>query len=139
MTNQTPAIARRQPQADYRITLDGRDLSRLIAPSLISLSFKESRSDEADTIDLVIDDSKNTFAIPKRGANIKVAIGWVGEPLVDKGTFSVDEVEHSGTPDILTIRARSASMTNQMHERREQSLHAQTIGSTRRTKATCLF
>ncbi|MCX4156989.1 MULTISPECIES: phage late control D family protein [Paraburkholderia] len=129
MTNQTPAIARRQPQADYRITLDGRDLSRLIAPSLISLSLKESRSDEADTIDLVIDDSKNTFAIPKRGANIKVAIGWVGEPLVDKGTFSVDEVEHSGTPDILTIRARSASMTNQMHERREQSWHAQTIGS----------
>jgi phage protein D len=129
MTEQTPAIARRQPQSDYRITLDGRDLSRLIAPSLISLSLRESRSEEADTIDLVIDDSKNTVAIPKRGANIKVAIGWVGEPLVEKGTFSVDEVEHSGTPDILTIRARSASMTNQMHERREQSWHGLTIGS----------
>ncbi|WP_408588800.1 phage late control D family protein [Paraburkholderia tropica] len=118
-----------QPQADYRVTLDGRDLSRLIAPDLISLSLSESRSDEADTLDIVIDDSKNKFAIPKRGAAIKLALGWVGEPLVDKGTFTVDEVEHSGAPDIITIRARSASMTEAMHERREQSWHAQTLGA----------
>lgn len=125
-----------QPQADYRITLDGRDLSRLIAPSLISLSLDESRGEEADMLDLVLDDSRNTFAIPKRGAGIKVSIGWVGEPLVDKGTFTVDEVEHSGAPDIITIRARSASMTNAMHERREQSWHRQTLGAIVRAIAT---
>ncbi|WP_454871865.1 phage late control D family protein [Paraburkholderia xenovorans] len=129
MTDKAASIDRRQPQADYRVTLAGRDLSHLLAPSLIRLSIRESRSDEADTLDIVLDDSKNTFAIPKRGDNIKASIGWVGQPLVDKGTFTVDEVEHSGAPDILTIRARSASMTNQMHERREQSWHGQTIGS----------
>jgi phage protein D len=118
-----------QPQPAYRITLEGRDLSPLIAPDLISLSLSESRAEEADTLDIVLDDSRNTFAIPKRGANICVAIGWVGTPLVDKGTFTVDEVEHSGAPDILTIRARSASMTNAMNERREHSWHGQTLGS----------
>ncbi|GAB5098720.1 phage late control D family protein [Caballeronia sp. HLA56] len=125
-----------QPKADYRITLDGRDLSRLIAPKLISLTLSESRAEEADTLDLVIDDSKNTFAIPKRGANVRVEIGWFGEPLVNKGVFTVDEVEHSGAPDILTIRARSASMTHAMHERREQSWHGQTLGSIVRTIAS---
>lgn len=125
----THRASRIQPQADYRVTLDGRDLSRLMAPFLISLSLSESRAEEADTLDIVLDDSRNTFAIPKRGAAIKVAIGWVGEPLVDKGTFTVDEVEHSGAPDIITIRARSASMTEAMHERREQSWHGQTIGA----------
>jgi phage protein D len=118
-----------QPQADYRITLNGRDLSMAIAPRLMSLSLEESRSDEADMLDLVLDDSDNGLAIPKRGDDIKVAIGWVGKPLIDKGTFTVDEVEHSGAPDIITIRARSASMTNEMHERREMSWHGQTIGS----------
>jgi phage protein D len=122
-------IDRVQPQADYRITLDGRDLSRMIAPRLMSLSLSESRADESDMLDLVLDDSKNDLAIPKRGAGIKVAIGWVGEQLIDKGTFTVDEVEHSGAPDIITIRARSASMTNDMHERRERSWHGQTIGN----------
>lgn len=129
MTDKAEVVLRKEPQADYRITLDGRDLSRLIAPNLISLSLSESRAEEADTLDLVLDDSKGTFAIPKRGAAIKVAIGWVGETLVDKGTFTVDEVEHSGAPDIITIRARSASMTEAMHERREQSWHAKTLGA----------
>jgi uncharacterized protein len=124
-----------QPQADYRITLDGRDLSRAIAPSLISLTLDETRGGESDMLDLVLDDSRNTFAIPKRGANIRVSIGWVGQTLVDKGTFTVDEVEHSGAPDILTIRARSSSMTGAMHERREQSWHRQTIGAIVRTIA----
>jgi phage protein D len=122
-------MRRIQPQADYRITLDGRDLSRMIAPSLISLSLSESRAEEADMLEIVLDDSGQTFAIPKRGANIRLAIGWVGAPLIDKGTFTVDEVEHSGAPDILTVRARSASMTNDMHERREMSWHKQTLGS----------
>ncbi|MFM0302409.1 phage late control D family protein [Paraburkholderia sediminicola] len=122
-------IDRVEPQADYRITLDGRDLSRLIAPRLISLSVSESRGDEADMLDLVLDDSRGDLAIPKRGAEIKVAIGWIGDQLVDKGTFTVNEAEHSGTPDIITVRARSASMTNQMHERREKSWHGQTIGA----------
>ncbi|EKS9795648.1 MULTISPECIES: phage late control D family protein [Burkholderia] len=134
---EAPARAGRvQPQADYRITLDGRDLSRLIAPNLISLSLSESRADEADMLDLVLDDARGTFAIPKRGASIKLSIGWVGEPLVDKGAFTVDEVEHGGAPDVITIRARSASMTKGMHERREKSWHRQTIGAIVRTIAT---
>jgi uncharacterized protein len=37
-------------QADYRVTLDGRDLSRLIAPNLISLSLSESRAEEAESL-----------------------------------------------------------------------------------------
>lgn len=118
-----------QPQADYRITLDGRDLSRLIAPNLISLQLTESRADEADTLELTVDDTRNTFAIPLRGANIEVSIGWVGEPLVDKGKFTVDTVEHTGAPDTIRITARSASMTNGMQERREKSWHQQTIGA----------
>jgi phage protein D len=122
-------VGRTQPQADYCITLDGRDLSRLIAPNLISLSLSESRAEEADMLDVVLDDSRNLFAIPKRGANIKLSMDWVGAPLVTKGTFTVDEVEHSGAPDIITIRARSASMTDEMHERREKSWHGQTIGA----------
>jgi phage protein D len=136
-TGRTAApVDRVEPQADYRVTLDGRDLSRLIAPRLISLSISESRGDEADMLDLVLDDSKNDLAIPKRGAEVRVSIGWVGEPLIDKGTFTVNEAEHSGAPDIITVRARSASMTNAMHERREKSWHGQTLGAIVRAIAT---
>jgi phage protein D len=127
MSEQASSSVRRQPQADYRIVLKGRDISRMFAPNLISLTLTESRSEQPDMLDIVLDDSKGTFAIPKRGDDIKLSIGWRGEPLTDKGSFTVDEVEHSGAPDILTIRAKSVSMTNTMHERREKSWHGVTI------------
>ncbi|AJY10983.1 phage late control D family protein [Burkholderia dolosa] len=116
------------PQADYRITLDGRDLSRTIAPYLVYLTLSESREDEADSLNLVLDDSRGDLAMPKRGAELKLSIGWVGEPLVDKGTFKIDEFEFHGAPDQMTISARSASMTDAMRERRDKSWHGQTIG-----------
>ncbi|MCA8165155.1 phage late control D family protein [Burkholderia cepacia] len=122
-------IERVEPMADYRITLGGRDISRRFLPRLESLTLTESRSDDADTVDLVLDDSRGDLALPKRGDEIKVSIGWAGEQLVDKGTFVVTEFEHNGAPDTLVVRARSASMSNGMQERREKSWHKQTIGS----------
>ncbi|KAG0190631.1 hypothetical protein DFQ28_001746 [Apophysomyces sp. BC1034] len=122
-------------QPDYRITVGKRDLTPLIASSLISLSLTESRAEEADTLDIVLDDTRNTFAIPKLGELVRASIGWAGQPLIDKGTFTVDEIEHSGAPDSITIRARSASMTEKMHARHEYSWHRQTIGAIVRTIA----
>ncbi len=40
---------------------------------------------------------------------------------MDRGTYIVDEVEHSGAPDVLTIRARSADMRQDLPGKRTQS------------------
>jgi phage protein D len=117
----------KQPKPEYRITLDGRDLTDKISPRLISLSLDESRSDEADTLTLVLDDADGQLAIPPRGAELRVAFGWSDTGVVDKGAFTVNETEHAGAPDTLTIQARSASMTKGMGERRETSWHGETI------------
>lgn len=114
---------------DFKVTLNGRDLTSTIEPRLQSLSISECRAEEADTLDLVLDDSDGMLEIPKRGAVLSVSIGWAGKPLVNKGTFTVDEAEHSGAPDIITVRARSASMTKSMGERQEKSWHDQTLGA----------
>lgn len=117
-----------QPTPDFRVTLDGRDLTSVIEPRLVSLTITECRQDEADTLDLALDDHDGRLEIPARGALLAVAIGWAGSALTDKGTFTVDEVEHSGAPDTITIRARSASMTKNMGERQEKSWHAKSVG-----------
>lgn len=122
-------------EAAFRITLDGRDLTSKIEPRLQALSISECREDEADTLDLTLDDHDGRMAIPNRGAVLEVSIGWAGAGLVNKGTFTVNEVEHSGAPDSITIRARSASMTNGMGERQEKSWHGQNLGAIVRTIA----
>lgn len=119
----------RQPAPAYVITLDGRDLTSNIAPRLQNLSISECRADEADTLDITLDDSDGALVIPRRGAVLSVSIGWAGQLMVNKGTYKVDEVEHSGAPDTITLRARSASMTKGLSERTERSWHNETLGA----------
>lgn len=119
----------KQPQADYRITLDGRDLTRALDPRLVSLSLVESRGGEADTLELVLDDSDGRLDLPACGAELTLQLGWIEPGLVDKGRFTIDEVSFRGAPDTITVRARAGSMTDAMSERREKSWHRTTLGA----------
>lgn len=113
----------------FRVTLDGTDLTAKIKPRLVSLTLTETRGDEADQLDIVLDDSDGLLAIPRKSATIALWMGWADTGLVDKGTFEVDEIEHGGAPDQLTLRARSAPMTSSMRTKRDRSWHQKTVGA----------
>lgn len=117
------------PAPDYRLVVDGTDITVKINPRLISLSLTECRGGEADQLDLVLDDTDGRLAIPPKKATISLQLGWAGQALVDKGTFVVDEVEHSGAPDQLQIRARSADMAQTLKVRAEKSWHQHNLGT----------
>ncbi|WP_426801573.1 phage late control D family protein [Xanthomonas campestris] len=117
------------PITQWRVVLDGTDLTERIAPRLLDLTLTECRGGEADQLDLRIHDHDGKMALPKRGVRLAVALGWKDTGLVDKGTFIVDEVEYSGAPDIITVRARSADLTADMRTRRERSWHNTTLGA----------
>lgn len=125
------------PQANiaaWKLTLNGQDLTDRIRPYLVSLTLTEKRGGEADQLDLMLDDSDGSLAIPKAGAVLRLQLGWqqgagVTPGVVDKGTFKVDEAEHSGPPDIITIRARSADLTADYRVRREETHKNTTIGA----------
>lgn len=117
------------PIPAWKVTLDGADLTERMRPRLLELTLTEQRGDEADELSLQLHDHDGRMAIPARGALLNVAIGWQGVGLVDKGSFTVDEVEHSGTPDTISIRARSADLTKDMRTRKEKSWHNTTLGA----------
>jgi phage protein D len=56
-----------------------------------------------------------------------VSIGWLGEALIYKGLYTVDEVGHSGPPDVIDITAHSADFREEMNVRREVSWHDVTV------------
>lgn len=114
---------------DYRLVVDGKDISAKVQPCLISLTLTEGRENNADQLDIELDDSDGQLAIPRKEAVIELAIGWRGQQLVDKGTFVVDEAEHSGAPDRITIRARAADMGGEIRTRTEKSWHNTTLGA----------
>lgn len=123
------------PAPSYQITLEGNDITPRIDPRLEQLTLAESRSEEADQLDLTLTDYDGLLELPRKGVLLKLALGFGADQLVDKGSFIVDEVNHSGPPDKLVLRARSAELTHALRRRRSQSWHAQTLGSIVKTIA----
>ena len=116
------------PQPDYRLSVNGQDITPKLGGRLIELRLSESRGEEADQLSLTLDDADGRMAIPPKGATIDVQLGWAGQ-LVDKGSFVVDETEHSGAPDRISIRARSANMGQSLRQRTSRSWHNTTLGT----------
>ncbi|MGR6423012.1 phage late control D family protein [Aeromonas veronii] len=117
------------PIPAYQLLIDGNDISTAIRPRLMSMTITDNRGFSADTIEVTLDDSDGLIAMPRRGATMQAFIGWQGQALVDKGTFNIDEVGHSGAPDSLSIRGKSADLSGGMNKLRERSWHFETIGA----------
>lgn len=113
----------------YRVTLDGQDISARLGARLIGLSLSERRDQAADQLDIQLDDADGRLTIPRLGVALNLQLGFVGGPMVDKGRFTVDEVEHGGPPAVLTLRARSADFTGGTRTRRARSWTDTTLGA----------
>lgn len=121
----------------FSITIEGKDVSTVMDARLMNLTLTDNRGFEADQLDLELDDADGLVVLPRRGAVIHLALGWKGQPLFPKGGFTVDEIEHSGAPDRLTIRARSADFRETLNTRREKSWHQTTVGEVVKEIAAC--
>ncbi|MCL1962474.1 MAG: contractile injection system protein, VgrG/Pvc8 family [Desulfovibrionaceae bacterium] len=115
-------------QPDYRLNVDGQDITSKLGARLIELRLRECRGGEADTLEITLDDADRRMAIPPKGARIALTLGWAGGAMYDKGEFVVDEVDHSGSPDRLTIHARAADMGRSLNLRASNSYHETTLG-----------
>ncbi|MGI2131535.1 phage late control D family protein [Shewanella baltica] len=124
-----PLASSDQPTPDYQILVNGKDISPKVKARLMSLRLTDNRGFEADSIEVQLDDADGELAMPPKGATMQVRIGWKGSPLVDKGTYTIDELEHSGPPDAITIRGKSADMRGTLQQSREQSFHQQSVSS----------
>ncbi len=132
LPDQTAAYV--QPRAAWRVTLDGQDLTATYAPRLLSLRLSEKLGEEADELEISVDDSDGLFAPPPQGSILTVALGWdrgtlVPTGLVDKGSFTVDEVSWDGPPDKVMITARSADLKGDFRKRKTRIWQGQTVGA----------
>ncbi|MWN89853.1 phage late control D family protein [Gilliamella sp. Pra-s65] len=116
-------------QPTYTITIDNKDITSNFDKRLISMQITDNRGLDADTISIELDDSDGKLELPKRGVQISVSLGWVNDNVILQNIFTIDECEHSGTPDVLSIRGKSANLRDSLNEKREKSYSDTTLGS----------
>lgn len=121
-------------KAALLLTLDGVDLADKVSPRHMELTLTEKRGGEADELSLTLQNADGRLAMPDPGKIIALALGWeqgddVTAGLVEKGRFTVDEVEASGPPDRITIRARSADLSGGYRKRRTKAWKGATLGA----------
>lgn len=112
---------------------DGTDLAAKVNPRFLDLRLTEKRGGEADELALTLHNHDGKLIAPETGRILTLSLGWrKGGPstgLVGKGRFKVDEVEESGPPDVITIRARSADLGGDYRKRRTQVWRDTTVGA----------
>lgn len=124
-----PTAGTQYLQVRYALVVDGRDISQNVRPLLMRLTVRESRGEEADQLDITLDDSRGNLALPAVGARVALQLGYVHTGMVDKGEYIVDEIEHGGTPDTLSLRCRSAELRATLRQRATHSWHESTLGA----------
>lgn len=120
----------------FRIEIEGIDRTALVEQRLISLSMTDKRGNESDELTLTLSDHDAALPLPQKGNKIRL---WLTMPdtgeMIDKGTFTIDEAEHSGTPDQMQIRAKSADFKSTLKVKRSESYHRCSLGDIASTVA----
>ncbi|WP_338884854.1 phage late control D family protein [Xenorhabdus sp. TH1] len=131
-TNWTPQfdlVIGKISEPAFRLEINNKDISGKIQSRLMSLTLTDNRGLESDQLDIELDDADGMLMLPRRGDILTLELGWHGHSLTPKGKFVIDEIEHVGAPDRLTIRARSADFRGDLNVKREASYHKCTLGN----------
>lgn len=118
----------------FSITVSGNDITGLVADRLISLSLTDEAGVKSDRLELTLDDRDQRLAIPPTKAVITVSIGY-STKLVNKGQYTVEEVEIEGPERRMVIRANAAGASKGAGAARERSWHDTTLGKIARSIA----
>ena len=93
----------------YRVTVDGQDITSILATRLASLTLTDEAGVQSDSVDITLTDHL-PFArleIPPTGAEIEVALGYAYRAK-DMGLFIADSVQVEGPPDVMRIRGTAS-------------------------------
>ena len=112
-------------RAEVVIVYEDKDISRDLAPYLISFTYTDNAADKADDISLTLEDRERLFIgdwLPTKGDKIKASIllhDWDEENEKNSlpcGLFEVDEVTCSGPPNVISIKAISTLISKPMRQ-----------------------
>lgn len=114
---------------NYRVLADEIDVTSTIQDRLLSLRITDESGLTSDSLEIKLDDRDYAIEWPRHGAEITVYLSTHLHGFLSMGIYVVDEIEHSGPPQTMTIRAKACDMRASMKAPKTRSWEAVTIAS----------
>lgn len=108
-------------KAKLNFTYAGKNISAGLAPYLTGWSYTDFSHGKADDLQLTLENSTGKWIdswFPQKGTTVTAGVEIEGKSL-HFGTFSIDEIEASGQPSIITLRAMSAITTKALRNEKK--------------------
>lgn len=117
------------PQPIVELIYNGKDITKDVSQYLIRFTYNDKTEGASDEITMEFEDTeglwKNSW-YPAKKDKIKARIGIAGEWL-ECGTFEVDEIEFTGAPDVLNLKALAAGVSNAVRTKNSRAFEKQTL------------
>ncbi|MCU7904430.1 MAG: hypothetical protein KZQ76_01010 [Candidatus Thiodiazotropha sp. (ex Epidulcina cf. delphinae)] len=115
-------------QPVFKVIVGGADITSRLSDRLISLLVSDEAGFKSDTVSIALDNRDRRVAMPSKGAELQVSLGYRGEGVLFTGRYTVDEVSVSGAPLTMTIAGKAANMRAGLKERKTRSFSETTLG-----------
>lgn len=106
-------------RVELNVKYQGVDISKDIAKYLLNFSYTDNATNEADDLDITLEDSEGLWHgdwLPEKGdlihASFNVKNWGEGEQALLCGTFTIDEINLDGPPDIVSLKGQSVPIVS---------------------------
>ena len=116
---------------------NNKDISADLAPHVLSFSYTDNEGGKADDLNIRLEDSQGLWQgpwLPQKGSILAVAIQSItggNARRLNCGIFAVDQVELSGPPDTVTLKAVSSftakALKQEKKSRAWEKVHLETV------------
>lgn len=107
----------------FEVAYDNTDITEDITRYLTRLTYRDKTEGGSDELVIQLEDADGLWSsgwYPGKGATLSARIGYTGD-LVTAGNFQIDEIELSGPPDTVTLKAMAAGITRALRTRRSRA------------------
>jgi phage protein D len=113
------------------VSVDGRPVSGLFYERLVKATIHDAPGQEADTLEITLDDAGNQIEIPATGARLAVTFGFRDAPSWKMGVFAYEKwaIEGGDGGEFVTLSGRSADMAGDLKEPGTEHFDDTTVGA----------
>jgi hypothetical protein len=117
-------------EVGIKVIYDGKNISADITKYLLSLTYSDKTEGESDEIQINLEDSEALWRgpwYPSKGSTLEVLIGY-NDALINCGVFEIDEIELTGPPDTVSIKALATGIKGSLRTKKSFAHENKTLG-----------